>query len=151
MVAYDGSTFPTSFDFEKNREICRSLTEKHRLALSEGKGLTNRETLRGRERARYVMFDLVKTAAAKACSYTDLEALLKRDGVEMRVSSDGISFSKVFNGREQPFAGSEIDKSLSKSSLDKLLLANRRKAEALKLTHEVGNITKVTTEQKIRR
>ena len=57
MVDRDGHVISTAYEKERNARICKYLTRKYGLYISEGKMNVNRNKLRGREKLKYQFYD----------------------------------------------------------------------------------------------
>ncbi|SEL30768.1 relaxase/mobilization nuclease domain-containing protein [Parapedobacter koreensis] len=127
-VDNSGNTVSNYNLWEKNRKVCREMTERYGYHMGKGKEQVNRQALRGKEQVRYAIYDSLKLAAPKATSWPQLEKLLAKQGVTIqykyRSGTDevqGISFEK--DGVK--FKGSAIDRKFSFASLDRQLANNQ--------------------------
>ncbi|WP_257670001.1 relaxase/mobilization nuclease domain-containing protein [Parapedobacter tibetensis] len=127
-VDNSGNTVSNYNLWEKNHRVCREMTERYGYHMGKGKEQVNRQALRGREKVRYVIYDALKPAVAKATSWKQLEKLLAARGIGIQYKYrsgtkevQGISFEK--DGVK--FKGSAIDRQFSFVGLNKQLQRNR--------------------------
>ena len=126
-VDNDGNAITGDSNFKKSAAITKALTREYGLTFGKGKKNVNRERLKGKDAAKYRMYDLI-TAALKDCSTWDsLRKILSRKGITMdfihRVdgSVKGISFSDG----NVTFSGGRIDRSLTLGNIQKVLTDER--------------------------
>jgi len=122
-----GKTISDSFQLRKNVAVCREMTLKHGLHISEGKSKVNRLALKGTDRAKYLIHDVVKEAIRSSKNWEEFEKQLMKNDIEIRFKYAGQT-DKVqgisFKMGEYTFKGSEIDRSLSFGKLDKTFEIN---------------------------
>jgi hypothetical protein len=123
----NGKTISDSFQLRKNVAVCKGMTLKHGLHISEGKSQVNRLALKGADQAKYLVHDSIKSAIQSSKNWKDFERLLSKNGIEIRFKYigqtdrvQGVSFKMG----EYSFKGSEIDRSLSFGKLDKTIEIN---------------------------
>ncbi len=121
-VGNDGQTISDKNIKIRNAKVCRALTEKYGLHLAPGKESVRRERLREPDKAKYEIYDAIKTTLRNCGSWNDLELRLKERGIAMRYKycgstnqKQGVLFGK--NGFE--FSGSKIDRQFSYSKLNR--------------------------------
>ncbi len=126
-VDNNGKTISDSFQLRKNVAVCREMTLKHGLHISEGKAKVNRLALKGTDRAKYVIHDVVKAAILNSKNWKEFEKQLMKNDIEIRFKYAGQT-EKVqgisFKMGEYTFKGSEIDRSLSFGKLNKTFEIN---------------------------
>ncbi|RZJ35007.1 MAG: mobilization protein, partial [Chryseobacterium sp.] len=61
-VDNDGRTISDQFQLRKNVAACKSLTLKHGLYIAGDKKNVNRKALKGADKIKYQLFDLIKAA-----------------------------------------------------------------------------------------
>jgi hypothetical protein len=115
-VDYAGKTISDSMQRWQNVKISKSLTLKQGLHLSQGKEHVNRQQLKGQDKVKYELYDIIKTVSQKVRSMDELQQQLKKQAIGMQYKYksgtqevQGISFTKG----QYKFKGSEIDRSLS--------------------------------------
>lgn len=132
-VDNNGKTIPDHFQHIKNIKVTKELTLKHGFYLAENKKQVNRQALKGADKIRYELFDVIKAESKLAASMNDLKDRLKARGIEMQYKYrsgtnevQGISFVKG----NYKFKGSEIDRSLSYGRLSEFIRQNVMQQEA---------------------
>jgi hypothetical protein len=127
-VDNNGKTITDKNNFAKNIKACKEITLKHGYHLGEGKGLVNRQALRGKEKIRYELYDAIKAAMKTATTWKGLEAELAKQGISIAYKFrsgtkevQGISFEKG----DIKMKGSAIDRSLSYAKIDSTLNRNQ--------------------------
>jgi len=123
----NGKTISDSFQHRKNVAVCREMTLKHGLYISEGKSKVNRLALKGADKAKYLVYDIIKSATKTSKNWNDFEKQLSKKGIEIKFKYAGQT-NKVqgvsFKMGENTFKGSEIDRSFSFGKLDKTFEIN---------------------------
>ncbi|RBQ56519.1 relaxase family protein, partial [Burkholderia contaminans] len=101
-----------NFQKQRNVNVCKDMTLKHGLYLSQGKEQVKRQQLKGQDKIKYELFDAIKSASKKVKTLNELKQVLAKQGISMLYKYksgtneiQGISFSKG----EYKFKGSEID------------------------------------------
>lgn len=119
-----GGTISDKNDYARNKYVCRDLTDEYGLKVSEGKGKTNVNRLRGSDKLPYQIFHIVDSAWNNPGidSWDRFEKWLKAGGVDIEYKCrkgttvrEGISF--IYKGRK--FSGSKIDRRFSFGNLDR--------------------------------
>lgn len=115
-----GKTVPDSGQRWKNVRVSKALTKKHGFHIGIGKQAVKRQQLKGADKAKYQIYDLIKALIPKVANMDELQKLLAKQGIEMLLKYksgtdqvQGISFKKG----DYKFKGSEIDRSFSYSKL----------------------------------
>ncbi|HEX8377128.1 MAG TPA: relaxase/mobilization nuclease domain-containing protein [Pedobacter sp.] len=126
-VNNEAKTISDQYQRKRNAEVCKQLTLKHGYHMGQGKAQVNRPRLTGADKIKYQIYDTIKENLAQATTWSELESLLNRQGIELHykykggtTEVQGISFSK--DGLK--LKGSEIDRSLSYGKLNQLLANN---------------------------
>jgi len=135
-VDNQGKTISDNFQHRKSAKVCKELTLKHGFFMAEGKQNVNRQQLKGADKVRYELFDMIRTESRWIKSMDELKARLAAKGIEMLYKYksgtrevQGISFAR--DG--YTFKGSEIDRSLSYGNLVKVIeqqVQQRQEADA---------------------
>lgn len=127
-VDNNGRTITDKNNFAKNVKACKEITLKYGYHLGEGKDLVNRQALKGKEKIRYELYDVIKAAMKTATTWKGLEVELAKRGIsiadKLRSGTQevqGISFKKG----EIKMKGSAIDRSLSYAKIDAALSRNQ--------------------------
>jgi hypothetical protein len=126
-VDNNGKTIPDNNQYKKNVAVCKDMTLKHGLHIASGKSKVNRQALKGTDKERYIIHDLVKSASLNAKSWKQFEAGLAKHGITLQFKYagttdkiQGVSFKKA----EYTFKGSELDRSMSFAKLNSLFNNN---------------------------
>jgi hypothetical protein len=111
-VDNNGKTIPDNFQHIKNIKVTKELTLKHGFFLAENRKQVNRQQLKGADKIRYELFDVIQAESKLAGSMDDLKDRLKAKGIEMQYKYktgtnevQGISFVKgsyKFKGSDRP-------------------------------------------------
>lgn len=127
-VDNNGKTIPDKFQHLRSVKICKELTLKHGFYLAEGKANVNRQQLKGADKIRYELFDIIGAESKQSRSMEELQQRLNAKGITMHYKYksgteevQGISFVRG----NYKFKGSEIDRSLSYGKLSALVEQNR--------------------------
>lgn len=119
-VNNEGKTIPDAFQHRQNIKVCKELTLKYGMYISQGKEQVNRQQLKGIDKLKYELYDTIKSVSQKVSSMNEMQKELQKQGIGMLYKYksgtheiQGISFSKG----EYKFKGSEIDRSLSYGKL----------------------------------
>lgn len=126
-VDNNGKTISDSFQLRKNVAVCKEMTLKHGLHISQGKSKVNRLALKGTDRAKYVIHDIVKVAVRNSKNWKDFDKQLSNNRIEIKFKYAGQTHKVQgisFKMGEYTFKGSEIDRSLSFGKLDKTFEIN---------------------------
>ena len=137
-VDNDGNAITGDSNFKKSAAITKALTREYGLTFGKGKKNVNRDRLKGKDAAKYEMYDLI-TAALKDChTWDSLRQVLSKKGITMdfihRVdgSVKGISFSDG----NVTFSGGRIDRILTLGNIQKELTDERQVINAVE---NIGN------------
>ena len=137
-VDNDGNAITGDSNFKKSAAITKSLTREYGLTFGKGKTNVNRDRLKGKDAAKYRMYDLI-TAALKEChTWDSLKLSLSKKGITMDFihradgSVKGISFSDA----NITFSGGRIDRSLTLGNIQKILTDERQTVNAV---DNIGN------------
>jgi len=137
-VNNEGKTIPDAFQHRQNIKVCKELTLKHGMYLSQGKEQVNRPQLKGIDKIKYELYDTIKSVSQKVGSMEELKKELQKQGIGMlyKYKGDskeiqGVSFSKG----EYKFKGSEIDRSLSYGKLSQGINQRVKQEQQRELRH----------------
>lgn len=137
-VDNDGNAITGDSNFKKSAAITKALTREYGLTFGKGKKNVNRDRLKGKDAAKYRMYDLI-TAALKDCrTWDSLRQVLFKKGITMDFirkvdgSVKGISFSDG----NVTFSGGRIDRSLTLGNIQKVLTDER---QAVNAVENIGN------------
>lgn len=113
----------------RSTQVCKELTIKHGLYFARGKENVKHHRLREPDKAKYEIYDALKSAVPRATNWQELTAILAKEGISVEFKTkgttsqiEGVKFTK--NGYS--FSGSKVDKQFSYSKIDFVLRQNRR-------------------------
>lgn len=123
-VDNDGNTISDRNDAIRNVAVCKALTREYGLHFAKGKMNVKRDRLRGKDKVKYQIYDVVKAALPHCNCWSDLCDRLAKQGVGVNFKYNknegkiiGVSFTK----NEISFSGSRIDRGMGFYKLDGLL------------------------------
>ena len=126
----NGKTISDRFQKQRNSKIAKDLTLKYGYYFAENKERVHREQLKGADSLKYELYDIISNQVKHAGSWKQLEMRLNEKGISIiykyKGGTDeiqGISFSKD----DIQLKGSQIDRSLSYSNINKQLISNSQK------------------------
>ena len=135
----DGNTISDRNERLRSTRICKELTLKYDLYMSNGKENVKRNRLKEPDRTRYELYDIHKTEVCRCGNWNVLVANLKRQGVEVRFKHKGQTNEiqgVVFTKNGYHFNGSKVDRRFSYSKIDAALQRNRNE-ERMRLMPKV--------------
>ena len=135
----DGNTISDRNERLRSTRICKELTLKYDLYMSNGKENVKRNRLKEPDRTRYELYDILKTEVCRCGNWNVLVANLKRQGVEVRFKHKGQTNEiqgVVFTKNGYHFNGSKVDWRFSYSKIDAALQRNRNE-ERMRLMPKV--------------
>ena len=135
----DGNTISDRNERLCSTRICKELTLKYDLYMSNGKENVKRNRLKEPDRTRYELYDILKTEVGRCGNWNVLVANLKRQGVEVRFKHKGQTNEiqgVVFTKNGYHFNGSKVDRRFSYSKIDAALQRNRNE-ERMRLMPKV--------------
>ena len=127
-IANDGRTISDRNERIRSTRICKELTRKYGLYVSEGKEKVKLHRLKEPDKTRYELYFLLKSEVSRCGNWRQLAANLDKQGVEMQFKHKGKSDEVqgvVFSKNGYSFSGSKIDRRFSYSKIDAALNANR--------------------------
>lgn len=124
----EGKVISDKNDRYRNEAICKKLKDKYKLTYGKGKDQVKQQKLRGKDKTKYQVYNVVKDTLSKSTNWNEFEKLLKEKEVVLSFkckSNDpnviqGISFTKG----DITFKGSEVDRKFSYSKIDQQLQEN---------------------------
>lgn len=138
----DGNTISDRNERLRSTRICKELTLKYDLYMSNGKENVKRNRLKEPDRTRYELYDILKTEVCRCGNWNVLVANLKRQGVEVRFKHKGQTNEiqgVVFTKNGYHFNGSKVDRRFSYFKIDTTLQRNRRE-ERMKVAAKVHEV-----------
>ena len=128
-IANDGRTISDRNERIRSTGICKELTRKYGLYVSEGKEKVKLHRLKEPDKTRYELYFLLKPEVSRCGNWRQLAVNLEKQGVEMQFKYKGKSDEVqgvVFSKNGYSFSGSKIDRRFSYSKIDAALSANRQ-------------------------
>lgn len=111
----------------RSTKICRELTEKHGLYFATGKENVNRERLIGYDKTKYEIYDALQRAIPKSRTWSELEKLLKKNGITFQFKTSG-NTNKIqgiiFEKDGIKINGSKVDRNCCFSKIDRQIKDN---------------------------
>ena len=138
-IGNDGKTISDHNEKYRSTKICRELTERYGLTISEGKQEVNRSRLRGEDKLRYEIFDTIKSILPQSQTWKDFVAELEQQDITTRFKTKGntnVVQGIIFEKDGCSFSGSKIDRSCSFSRLNAALERNTHKQEQIHQQNE---------------
>ena len=138
-IGNDGKTISDHNEKYRSTKICRELTERYGLTISEGKQEVNRSRLRGEDKLRYEIFDTIKSILPQSQTWKDFVAELEQQDITTRFKTKGntnVVQGIIFEKDGCSFSGSKIDCSCSFSRLSAALGRNTHKQEQINQQNE---------------
>lgn len=124
----DGNTISDRNERLRSTRICKELTLKYGLYMSNGKENVKRNRLKEPDKTKYELYDILKTEVGRCGNWNVLVANLKRQGVEVRFKHKGQTDEVqgvIFTKNGYQFNGSKVDRRFSYSKIDAVLQRNR--------------------------
>ena len=138
-IGNDGKTISDHNEKYRSTKICRELTERYGLTISEGKQEVNRSRLRGEDKLRYEIFDTIKSILPQSQTWKDFVAELEQQDIITRFKTKGntnVVQGIIFEKDGCSFSGSKIDRSCSFSRLNAALGRKTHKQEQINQQNE---------------
>lgn len=136
-IANDGWTISDRNERIRSTRICKELTRKYGLYVSEGKEKVKLHRLKEPDKTRYELYFLLKPEVSRCGNWRQFAANLDKQGVEMQFKYKGKSDEVqgvVFSKNGYSFSGSKIDRRLSYSKIDEVLNTNRQEEQQRMMT-----------------
>lgn len=136
-IANDGRTISDRNERIRSTRICKELTRKYGLYVSEGKEKVKLHQLKEPDKTRYELYFLLKSEVSRCGNWRQFAANLDKQGVEMQFKYKGKSDEVqgiVFSKNGYSFSGSKIDRRLSYSKIDEVLNTNRQEEQQRMMT-----------------
>lgn len=124
----NGNTISDRNERLRSTRICKELTKKYGLHMSDGKENVKRDRLKEPDKTKYELYDILKTEVSRCGNWNVLVANLKRQGVEVHFKHKGQTDEVqgvVFTKNGYHFNGSKVDKCFCYSKIDAALQRNR--------------------------
>ena len=136
-IANNGRTISDRNERIRSTRICKELTRKYGLYVSEGKEKVKLHRLKEPDKTRYELYFLLKSEVSRCGNWRQFAANLDKQGVEMQFKYKGKSDEVqgiVFSKNGYSFSGSKIDRRLSYSKIDEVLNTNRQEEQQRMMT-----------------
>ena len=136
-IANDGRTISDRNERIRSTHICKELTRKYGLYVSEGKEKVKLHRLKEPDKTRYELYFLLKSEVSRCGNWRQFAANLDKQGVEMQFKYKGKSDEVqgiVFSKNGYSFSGSKIDRRFSYSKIDEVLNTNRQEEQQRMMT-----------------
>lgn len=111
-----GEVIDDSNERERSRKACLYLTKKYGFYISSGKESVNRDRLRGKDKAKYAIYDKVVKCKDEAKNWEEFNDKLKAEGIAMKFrynNATGKVMGISFSDGKLSFSGSQLDRSLT--------------------------------------
>lgn len=131
-IANDGRTISDQNERIRSTRICKELTRKYGLYVSEGKEKVKLHRLKEPEKTKYELYFLLKSEVSRYGNWRQLAVNLEKQGVEMQFKYKGKSNEVqgvIFSKNGYSFSGSKIDRRFSYSKIDEAMNANRQEEQ----------------------
>ncbi|MDN4754320.1 relaxase/mobilization nuclease domain-containing protein [Porphyromonadaceae bacterium W3.11] len=116
-----GKTISDRNEKYRSTRICKELTEEFGLTFGKGKELVKRQQLKGNDKIRYEIFDVIQHALRGSKDWKSFTAALSKHGVTTHFKHKGktdLIEGVLFEKDGVTFSGSKIDRSYSYSKLN---------------------------------
>ena len=120
MVDRDGHVISTAYEKERNARICKYLTRKYGLYISEGKMNVNRNKLRGREKLKYQFYDKAMRCKTQSSDWQQFDKALRAEGLKLCFHYNNVNdrlMGIAFTDGKYTFSGRQLDNELKLSAL----------------------------------
>lgn len=152
-IGNDGRTISDRNERLRSTRICKELTLKYGLHMAGGKNNVKRNRLKGPDRTKYRLYDILKVEVGRCGNWDVLVANLNRQGVEVSFKHRGqtdVIQGVVFTMNGYHFNGSKVDRRFSYSKIDAALQRNRHgermnmmpKGNVMEMPHTTSDISK---------
>ena len=144
-IGNDGKTITDRNEKYRSTKICRELTERYGLTIGEGKQKVNRPRLRGKDKLRYEIFDVIKAVLPQSKNWKDFVEGLEQQGITTHFKTKGntdVVQGIIFAKDGCSFSGSKIDRSCSFTRLNETLSQNSQQHRY----EELVQVSKVASE-----
>lgn len=119
-VDRDGHIISDAYEKKLNARICKYLTKKYGLYISEGKQKVNRDKLRGKEKLKYQFYDKAIRCKAQSADWQQFDKALRAEGLKLRFHYNNVNgrlMGVVFTDGKYTFSGRQLDGALTLSAL----------------------------------
>ena len=144
-IGNDGKTISDRNEKYRSTKICRELTERYGLTIGEGKQKVNRPRLRGKDKLRYEIFDVIKAVLPQSKNWKDFVEGLEQQGITTHFKTKGntdVVQGIIFAKDGCSFSGSKIDRSCSFARLNETLNQNSQQQQY----EQLAQVSKMASE-----
>lgn len=144
-IGNDGKTISDRNEKYRSTKICRELTERYGLTIGEGKQKVNRPRLRGKDKLRYEIFDVIKAMLPQSKNWKDFVEGLEQQGITTHFKTKGntdVVQGIIFAKDGCSFSGSKIDRSCSFTRLNETLSQNSQQQQY----EQLAQVSKMASE-----
>ena len=144
-IGNDGKTISDRNEKYRSTKICRELTERYGLTIGEGKQKVNRPRLRGKDKLRYEIFDVIKAVLPQSKNWKDFVEGLEQQGITTHFKTKGntdVVQGIIFAKDGCSFSGSKIDRSCSSTRPNETFSQNSQQQRY----EELAQVSKVASE-----
>ena len=128
-IDFNGKRISDQNERFRSTKLCKELTIKHGLYVSNGKENVNREQLREPDATKYRIYDALVKHVPQSKSWEELRSRLRTEGIELGFKTKG-STDQIegvrFTMNNLSFNGSKVDRQFSYSKIDYALRQNNR-------------------------
>ena len=144
-IGNDGKTISDRNEKYRSTKICRELTERYGLTIGEGQQKVNRPRLRGKDKLRYEIFDVIKAVLPQSKNWKDFVEGLEQQGITTHFKTKGntdVVQGIIFAKDGCSFSGSKIDRSCSFTRLNETLSQNSQQQQY----EQLAQVSKMASE-----
>ena len=144
-IGNDGKTISDRNEKYRSTKICRELTERYGLTIGEGKQKVNHPRLRGKDKLRYEIFDVIKAVLPQSKNWKDFVEGLEQQGITTHFKTKGntdVVQGIIFAKDGCSFSGSKIDRSCSFTRLNETLSQNSQQQQY----EQLAQVSKMASE-----
>lgn len=117
----DGNVISDAFEIDKANRIALELTKKYGLHISSGKVDVSRDRLRGRDKAKYKIYDAVSAAMKNTDTWDKFYEALEKQDVQMKFHINNVTGKLLgisFSTDGFSFSGKSVDRSMTLAKLE---------------------------------
>lgn len=117
----DGNVISDAFEIDKANRIALELTKKYGLHISSGKIDVSRDRLRGRDKAKYKIYDAVSAAMKNTDTWDKFYEALEKEDIQMKFHINNVTGKLLgisFSTDGFSFGGKSIDRSMTLAKLE---------------------------------
>ena len=117
----DGNVISDAFEIDKANRIALELTKKYGLHISSGKVDVSRDKLRGRDKAKYKIYDAVSVAMKNTDTWDKFYEALEKQDVQMKFHINNVTGKLLgisFSTDGFSFGGKNVDRSMTLAKLE---------------------------------